>query len=49
MKKLLFIITILFVIPLSGQEKQKNNLFKSIYKDFLKYGTVYGQEIYLIL
>ena len=42
MKKLLFIITILFVIPLSGQEKQKNNLFKSIYKDFLKYGTVYG-------
>ncbi len=42
MKKILLIITILFVIPLSGQEKKKNNLFKSIYKDFLKYGTVYG-------
>ena len=41
MKKILLIITILFVIPLSGQEK-KDNLFKSVYKDFLKYGTVYA-------
>jgi hypothetical protein len=42
MKKLLLIITILFVIPVSGQEKQKNNFLKSVYKDFLKYGTIYG-------
>ncbi len=42
MKKLLLIITILFVIPISGQEKQKDNFLKSVYKDFLKYGTIYG-------
>ena len=41
MKKiLLLVITILFSSSTYGQEQ--NNFFKSIYKDFLKYGTVYG-------
>ena len=40
MKKIILLLTILFIIPVSGQEK--DNLFKSIYKDFLKYGTVYA-------
>ena len=41
MKKiLLLILLLLFIFPSFGQEK--NNFFKSIYKDFLKYGTVYG-------
>ena len=41
MKKiLLLVIIILFSSSTYGQEQ--NNFFKSIYKDFLKYGTVYG-------
>ena len=41
MKKLLLVLAVLIAIPVLGQEK-KQNLFKSIYKDFLKYGTVYA-------
>jgi hypothetical protein len=40
MKKILSLILLLFTLLSFGQEK--NNFFKSIYKDFLKYGTVYG-------
>ena len=43
MKKL--IILLLILIPTStafGQEEEKKNIFKSLYTDFLKYGTVYG-------
>ena len=41
MKKLLIIFAILFSIQLQAQE-EKSGFFKSIYKDFLKYGTIYG-------
>jgi len=41
MKKLILIILLfLFSAPLSGQEK--DGFFKSLYKDLLQYGTVYG-------
>ena len=43
MKKLLLLL--LFTLPSFGQEPTalgKDKFFKSIYKDFLKYGTVYG-------
>jgi len=40
MKKLLAII-LLISFSLTGQEKQKKNLFKTFYKDFLEYGTLY--------
>ena len=46
MKKLLLLILLLsFTLPSFGQEPSalgKDKFFKSIYKDFLKYGTVYG-------
>ena len=46
MKKLLLVILLLsFTLPSFGQEPAalgKDKFFKSIYKDFLKYGTVYG-------
>ena len=41
MKNLLVLFVILFSTQLQAQE-EKPGLFKSIYKDFLKYGTVYG-------
>jgi len=40
MKKLLAII-LLISFSLTGQEKEKKNLFKNFYEDFLKYGTLY--------
>ena len=45
MKKLLLVILLSFTLPSFGQEPAalgKDKFFKSIYKDFLKYGTVYG-------
>ena len=46
MKKILLVILLLsFTLPSFGQEPKalgKDKFFKSIYKDFLKYGTVYG-------
>ena len=47
MKKLLLLVVLLllFTSPSFGQEPAalgKDKFFKSIYKDFLKYGTVYG-------
>ena len=44
MKKLLLIL-LLFTLPSFGQKPEalgKDKFFKSIYKDFLKYGTIYG-------
>eukprot|EP01043_Picozoa_sp_COSAG02_P075041 COSAG02_NODE_15289_length_1185_cov_1.225599_3_plen_80_part_01 len=42
MKKLLTLVFIfLYIVPSFSQE-EKSNLFKSIYKDFLKYGTIYA-------
>ena len=42
MKKILTLVFIfLYIVPSFGQE-DKSNLFKSIYKDFLKYGTIYA-------
>ena len=41
MKNLLVLFVILFSTQLQAQE-EKPGFFKSIYKDFLKYGTVYG-------
>ena len=42
MKKILTLVFIfLYIVPSFGQE-DKPNLFKSVYKDFLKYGTIYG-------
>jgi hypothetical protein len=41
MKKLLILLAILLSIQSQAQE-DKPNLFKSVYKDFLKYGTVYA-------
>jgi len=40
MKKILFALFAV-VIAVSANAQDKNNLFKEIYKDFLKYGTVY--------
>jgi len=43
MKKILLLL--LFTLPSFGQEPTalgKDKFFKSIYKDFLKYGTIYG-------
>ena len=45
MKKITLIILILLSVPTFGQEPAalgKDKFFKSIYKDFLKYGTVYA-------
>ena len=45
MKKILLLILLLFTLPSFGQEPKalgKDKFFKSIYKDFLKYGTIYG-------
>ena len=46
MKKLLLLFTLLSFTLLSfGQEPKalgKDKFFKSVYKDFLKYGTIYG-------
>ena len=41
MKKLLVLLTVLFSTQIWAQE-EKPGFFKSIYTDFLKYGTVYG-------
>ena len=42
MKKLLLTLLILVLsIPVFAQEKEKKNIFKEIYNDFLKYGTFY--------
>ena len=44
-KLLLLILLLLFTLPSFGQEPSalgKDKFFKSIYKDFLKYGTIYG-------
>jgi len=45
MKKLLLLILLLFTLPSFGQSPTalgKDKFFKSLYKDFLKYGTIYG-------
>ena len=45
MKKILLIFVLLIALPSYGQEpttSNKGKFFKSLYKDFLKYGTVYG-------
>jgi len=47
MKKLLLLVfTLLLIIPSFSQEEEKDSFFKKttkeFYKDFLKYGTVYG-------
>ena len=41
-KTILTIIFLLISFTLIGQEKEKKNLFKLVYDDLLKYGTVYG-------
>jgi len=41
MKKLLLLTLLLFTLSSFGQE-DKDKFFESLYKDFLKYGTVYG-------
>ena len=42
MRILVIIVALLISSPLLSQEKEKKNFFKEVYKDFLKYGTVYG-------
>ena len=45
MKKITLIILILLSVPIFGQEPAalgKDKFFKTLYKDFLKYGTVYA-------
>ena len=42
MRQLLFIVFLLSNLTLFSQKKEKTNLFKSLYKDFIKYGTIYG-------
>ena len=45
MKKLLLVLAVLIAIPVLGQAPAalgKDKFFKSLYKDFLKYGTVYA-------
>mgnify|MGYP001466987585 FL=1 len=41
-KTLLLLVTLLFAFSSTAQEKEKGKFFKSLYKDFLKYGTVYA-------
>ena len=36
----------MLTITVNGQEKEKKNLFKELYKDFLKYSTVYAAGDY---
>ena len=42
MKNILITILTLLTLTLNGQEKEKGKFFKTIYEDFLKYGTVYA-------
>ena len=45
MKKIILLILVFLSVPTFGQnteEKEKGKFFKAIYKDFLKYGTVYA-------
>jgi len=43
MKKLIVLLLVsMFTSTAFGQEEEKKNIFKSLYTDFLKYGTVYG-------
>tara|TARA_Y100000389_G_scaffold197452_1_gene232083 strand:+ start:202 stop:1395 length:1194 start_codon:yes stop_codon:yes gene_type:complete len=42
MKKIILILLSFVLTSTSTAQEKKSNLFKSIYKDFLKYGTVYG-------
>ena len=42
MKKLLIVLALVLAMPAIAQEKQKKNLFKELYSDFLKYGTFYA-------
>jgi len=42
MKKLLLLLLALLLTNTTLAQEKKSGLFKSIYKDFLKYGTVYG-------
>ncbi len=42
MKNVLITILTLLTFTISGQEKEKGKFFKTIYQDFLKYGTVYA-------
>ena len=45
MKKIIILLLILLSAPAFGQEPAalgKDKFFKSLYKDFLKYGTVYA-------
>lgn len=41
MKQLLLLITLIYSINVTAQEPKKS-LFKTLYEDFLKYGTIYG-------
>ena len=43
-KTILLILTLLFTLPIFSQEdsKEKGRFFKALYKDFIKYGTVYA-------
>ena len=41
MRQLLLLIAIMYSINVTAQEPKKS-LFKSLYEDFLKYGTIYG-------
>ncbi len=42
MRILVIMVALLISSPVLSQEKENKNFFKEIYKDFLKYGTVYG-------
>ena len=42
MKNVLITILTLLTFTINGQEKEKGKFFKTIYQDFLKYGTVYA-------
>ena len=44
-KTILLILTLLFTLPIFSQQdsvKEKGRFFKALYKDFIKYGTVYA-------
>ena len=41
MRNILTLIFLFISFSLIGQDEKKNNIFKEVYKDFLKYGTVY--------
>ena len=41
MKNILITILTLLTFTINGQEKEKGKFFKTIYDDFIKYGTVY--------